>query len=742
MRLIQSPAGRAWLLALLAPVSLAGQGPAPAVHMVPWRADSVPADLRPLLVAPQSEMRLVALRYTQDRSLLASNYIGYRPGGRGGRGGPSAPDTGARPLDVSPARAARLARFDSAWAGALAAVDRDHLSAAGQAGLDSLRTAVTANRAAASYAQQENGAVDRLTFVPPLVHMLERRIHLVDVNAEGSAGTLNTLLAQIADTRRAIDSAGPDAISHGDAERIAATAEMLRGNLGEWFRFYNGYDPLFTWWLGIPYRHADTALQSFVMFARDTLAASGNTRANDRVTLYQPRPAAPAPGGGKLADVPDLTEIIGLPQDEMSEVVRRYVPRASGRGNASAPPAPVRDSAFYTHWLTALHTLDFDKLSRNAQVDYLYVRANAENELARVGHPLPANPPRLADKSGIPGAARGRDGLIRDLQDEFIPYTPEQLEVLAEREFAITQKEMLKASHEMGYGDNWKAAVEKVKTEHVPPGGQPGMVRDLIYQAIDYVRANNLVTVPEVASESMHMTMMSAQAQLSNPFFLGGSQIQVAYPTDSMEFEAREEAMRGNNLAFAHATAFHEMIPGHNLSFYVNARYRGYRANLGLDTPFYVEGWALYWELTLYDKGFDTTPEERVGALFWRMHRCARIIFSLKFHMGEWSPQQAIDFLVDRVGHERDNATAEVRRSFQGGYSPLYQAGYLLGGLELRSLRHELVDSKQMTERAFHDEILRQGSMPIALLRLALTKQRLTRDMPVNWTFYGDLPDH
>jgi len=104
--------------------------------------------------------------------------------------------------------------------------------------------------------------------------------------------------------------------------------------------------------------------------------------------------------------------------------------------------------------------------------------------------------------------------------------------------------------------------------------------------------------------------------------------------------------------------------------------------------------------------------------------------------MGEWSPQECIDFLVDRVGHERENATAEVRRSFQGGYGPLYQAAYLLGGLQLRALREELVDSRQMTQKAFHDEILRQGSMPIALLRLALSKQKLSRDNPVDWKFY------
>jgi uncharacterized protein (DUF885 family) len=147
----------------------------------------------------------------------------------------------------------------------------------------------------------------------------------------------------------------------------------------------------------------------------------------------------------------------------------------------------------------------------------------------------------------------------------------------------------------------------------------------------------------------------------------------------------------------------------------------------------------VYWELIMYEKGFHDTPEERVGALFWRMHRCARIIFSLKFHLGQWSPQEAIDFLVDRVGHERENATAEVRRSFEGGYGPLYQAAYLLGAIQLRGLRRELVDSGMMTEKAFHDEILRQGSMPITLLRLALTKQKLTRDMNIDWRFYGDL---
>jgi uncharacterized protein (DUF885 family) len=123
--------------------------------------------------------------------------------------------------------------------------------------------------------------------------------------------------------------------------------------------------------------------------------------------------------------------------------------------------------------------------------------------------------------------------------------------------------------------------------------------------------------------------------------------------------------------------------------------------------------------------------------LFWRMHRCARIIFSLSFHLQKMSPQECIDFLVDRVGHERENAIGEVRRSFNGSYGPLYQAAYLLGGMQLHALRKELVDSGKMTNRAFHDAVLRENSIPVEMIRASLTNQRLTKDFTTSWKFYG-----
>ena len=71
----------------------------------------------------------------------------------------------------------------------------------------------------------------------------------------------------------------------------------------------------------------------------------------------------------------------------------------------------------------------------------------------------------VKDNSGIAGVAAGRTELLRQLQYEMIPYTPEELIDLANKEFAWCDRELLKAAREMGFGDNWKAAQEKVKKQ-------------------------------------------------------------------------------------------------------------------------------------------------------------------------------------------------------------------------------------------------------------------------------------
>ncbi len=273
------------------------------------------------------------------------------------------------------------------------------------------------------------------------------------------------------------------------------------------------------------------------------------------------------------------------------------------------------------------------------------------------------------DKTTIIGDPVGREALLAELDDAMIPYTPEELIAIAQTEMDWCTKEMLKASREMGYGDDWHKALEHVKQIHVAPGEQPELIRKLVVEGSEFVKQHDMVTVPPLADETWRMIMMTPKRQLVNPFFTGGDEISVSYPTDTMTYEQREMSIcAATTFPFAHATAFHEMIPGHFLQFYMGSRYHTYRQ--AFESPFWGEGDAFQWEMEFYDLGFDKTPEERVGALFWRMHRSARVMFTMRFHLGEWTPKQCIDFLINEVGHEPDNAAAEVRRSFDGSVGP------------------------------------------------------------------------
>lgn len=337
------------------------------------------------------------------------------------------------------------------------------------------------------------------------------------------------------------------------------------------------------------------------------------------------------------------------------------------------------------------------------------------------------------DGSGIIGVQIGREELIRLLQYDMIPYSPEELIDIANKEFAWCDAELLKASREMGFGDNWKQAQEKVKQSYVPEGYQPEAMLKLYNESVDFLKKNNLITIPPIAEEAWRMRMIPPKQQLVSPFFLGGEVLQISYPTGEMDHPDKLMSMRGNNPHFSRATVHHELIAGHHLQGFMNNRYKPYR---NYRTPFWTEGWALYWEFILWDMKFPQSPEDKIGMLFWRMHRCARIIFSLNYHLGKWTPQQCIDFLVDRVGHERANAEGEVRRSFTANYGPLYQLAYMTGAFQFYALKKELVDSGKMTYKQYHDAVMHENSMPVEMVRAILTNQPLTRDFKTSWRFY------
>jgi hypothetical protein len=633
-------------IVVIASTSLGAQAPKPKPADDPLA--SVPV-LTALVNKPASEMADVVERYTADQASLSRRY--------------DASD--------SPVQRRRMREFYSGWRTRLGDVNFDKLSQEGRADyvlLDNHLVYQLALLDRQDKMRAETAVL--LPFADRLLTLQDTRRELTPVDPKASARLIATIAKQVDSLRGLFEApagrGGGGVTQAGDtgrprtaapkvsktvANRAADNLDQLRTTVGSWYRYYDGYDPTFGWWMKDPQAKLDASLTSYARTLRE------------RVVGFRPATqvasAANAAGGRGGAG-------------------------GGGRGGGRAGGA------------------------------------DPTNEGPIIGDPI------------------GVDGLKADLQHEMIPYTPEELIAVAEREYAFSLSEAKKAAAEMGFGDNWKAAMEKVKDTYVEPGKQPEVIRDLARQAEAFFDQHDWVTLPPLAREDWRMEMMAAERQRVSPFFLGGEQILVSYPTAEMSDEDKYMSMRGNNPHFSHATVFHELNPGHHLQGFMTARYNQHRRIFS--TPFWGEGQSLYWEMFLWDHDFHVSPEDRMGALFWRMHRSARIIFSLNFHLGKMTPEQAIQFLVDTVAFERANAEGEVRRSFNGSYSPLYQAAYMLGGLEIRALHKELVESKKMSDREFHDAILQGGPMPIAMVRARLAKVPLTRAGPAPWRFTDELP--
>jgi uncharacterized protein (DUF885 family) len=178
-------------------------------------------------------------------------------------------------------------------------------------------------------------------------------------------------------------------------------------------------------------------------------------------------------------------------------------------------------------------------------------------------------------------------------------------------------------------------------------------------------------------------------------------------------------AMREHNFAGISNTSIHEAYPGHHLQL-DTARRNGSLTRLLADAPEFVEGWGMYSELMMREHGFDDGPAFRVIMHTDAVWRACRIILDVRLHRGEISAEEATDFLVEQTNFERPNAAAEVSWYT---YRPTYPLSYLLGRTLLLGLRDD--EQRRLGDRfslkAFHDTLLRNGSLPISFHRRLMT---------------------
>ena len=275
-----------------------------------------------------------------------------------------------------------------------------------------------------------------------------------------------------------------------------------------------------------------------------------------------------------------------------------------------------------------------------------------------------------------------------------------------------------------------------MKDTYVEPGQQPALIRDLLDEAVDYMRVHDLVSVPAVGAESMHMIMMSPQAELSNPFFLGGPLIQVSCrPTPWSTTRACRAC--GATTPRSRTHGVHEMIPGHYLTQFMDAQFvrQGSRANLNISTPFYTEGWALYRAGPLRARlRQDTRAED--GAFLADAPLRPHHLLAQGSTWASGRPE-CIEFLIDKVGHPNGQRHGRGAAVVQGSYGRCIRPA--ISSEVCSCALGASWSTRRMTNRQFHDAILKQGTMPIAGCFALPSCRSRSRDMSLDWKFYGDL---
>jgi uncharacterized protein (DUF885 family) len=162
---------------------------------------------------------------------------------------------------------------------------------------------------------------------------------------------------------------------------------------------------------------------------------------------------------------------------------------------------------------------------------------------------------------------------------------------------------------------------------------------------------------------------------------------------------------------------YHEAVPGHHFQIALNMA-QTELPFLRRNAPFnaYIEGWALYSERVAWEMGlYAEDPRGDLGRLQAEIYRAARLVVDTGLHHHRWSREQAIEYFAGVTGRPVNRVTAEIERYMAW---PAQALGYKLGMLRMLELRAAAEESlgSNFDIRAFHDTVLLQGAMPMAVL--------------------------
>ena len=330
----------------------------------------------------------------------------------------------------------------------------------------------------------------------------------------------------------------------------------------------------------------------------------------------------------------------------------------------------------------------------------------------------------------------GKDTFARKLAyDEMVTTPLDQLLQIGYADLHKNRAAFDALAHEVDPGKTPQQVLLMLGEDHPLPDHLLASFRDTFNGLIEFIRTKHIVTIPSDVRPTLEETppFMRATTQASmdtpGPFETHSTTayFNVTLPEKSWNAERTGNYMHAFNRGTIVSTSVHEAYPGHYVQFLVLPEVHSKaRKLLGANTD--VEGWAHYCEQMMLDQGYgqpgagakDTREAKliRLGQLQDALLRDARFIVGIQMHIGNMTLDQARSFFVNEGYQSREIADVETKR---GTADPTYLY-YTLGKLEILKLRGDVEkkEGKNFSLQNFHDEFLRQGFPPIAIIRHAM----------------------
>ncbi len=337
----------------------------------------------------------------------------------------------------------------------------------------------------------------------------------------------------------------------------------------------------------------------------------------------------------------------------------------------------------------------------------------------------------------------GADNFSAKLHDdEMIDIPLDRLLQIAYADLHRNQEEFRKVAHDLDPSKTPMEVLADLQADHPAPDQLLSKFQLTFNNLIQFIRTRKIVTITSDVQPTLEDTppFMRATtfASMDPPgAYETGSHkayFNVTVPSKNETPRQIAESMAAFNIGTIVSTSVHEAYPGHYVQFLFLPQVHS-RVRKMLYASSNVEGWAHYCEQMMLDEGYgqpgwgakDAREARliRLGQLDDALLRDARFIVGIQMHTGKMTVDQAVDFFEKQGYQTRANGLVEAKR---GTADPTYLY-YTLGKLMIVKVRHDLrqKEGAAFSLQKFHDDFLRQGGVPVPIVRRAL----LGNDSPV-----------